>query len=240
MSDEQTLTHAEISRRIVTGMGLVYDLYNELNGLLRMILEGLMSSDLETDVVRVKAFKLPLPHGKARTPADSMLLLDRGFIMELGVAGGEDEETDDQDEQDEDEESEAKSQQNRRQITPDSQFLAIRAVLYDPKQTKNKEFAPAIVGATLAEMKRVPKSRLAPSKKATGNFQAQKSHLLWLTQSLDPTVAQGDTISCRIAKYELLAKVTNIQSRPLAEFDSEDAVNSFVAELVAMAENAEA
>ena len=240
MSDEQTLTHAEISRRIVTGMGLVYELYNELNGLLRMILEGLMRSDLETDVVKALVFRLPLPRGKALTPADSTLLLDRGFIMELGVAGAEDEEAEAEDQEIEDEDSEVEKTGKGREIDPDSEFLAIRAVLYNPAKAKNKDFTPAIVGAILSDLKRVAKGKFGRGKKPAEKFQAQRAHLFRLLKSLDPGAAQGDTISCRIPKYDLLATVTSIQSRPLAEFDSEDAVNGFVKELVAMAGTAEA
>lgn len=237
MSDEPTLDAAEISRRIVVGVGLVYDLLNELNGLLRMILDGLRSSEMEFEVIMSKFFRMPVPRGRASTPADKALPLDRGFVLNLGVSGDE-EDDEGEDEGDDADEGESASEKRGLKITPESHFLALRVVLYDRNQAKGNEFVPAVVAATLADMKQIPKGKAAQKKKTMTTFQVRQGRVLQLAKGLGPSVATGQALSFRAGGHELVCAVNTVVSRPLAEFDSEKSVNAFVEELVQMAEGA--
>lgn len=238
MSDEQTLDAAEISRRIVTGVGLVYDLLNELHGLFRMVLDQLRSSDLEFDVITGKFFRMPVARGKARTPADTSMPLDRGLILELSVSGNEDENEEDEDDLDDAEESETTSEKRGQQVTPDSQFLVIRAILYDPDKVTKGDFVPAMVAATLGKLEHVPKGKRAQEKKSETTFTVNRGKLLQLAKSLDVAVSEGQKLSFRGGGYQLVGTATGVASRPLAEFDSEESVDVFVQQLVQMAESA--
>jgi len=238
MSDEQTLTHSEISRRIVTGMGLVYDLLNELHGLFRMLLEQLRSSDLEFDVITGRFFTMPVPRGKARTPADTSMPLDRGLMLDLSTSGNEDESEEDEEDLDDAEESESASEKRGRQVIPDSQFLVIRAILYDPERATKGDFVPAVVAATLGKLEHVPRGKRAQQKKSETTFTVNRGKLRQLAKNVDLAVSEGQKLSFRGGGYELVGTVTSIASRPLAEFDSEESVDVFVQQLVQMAESA--
>ncbi len=238
MSDEQTLDPKEISRRIIVGVGLVYDVLNELDGLLRMILEELKSS-LEFDDIKGKFFRMPVPRGRARTAADTSMPLDRGFVLELGVAGDEDEDEDDEEEEiGGEEDEEAANDKRGLQISPDSQFLAVRAILYDRDAVKHGGFEPVVVAATMANMKRVPKGKLAKKKEEETSFLARRGHLLQLAKALDGHASEGQRLAFRTGGYELVGMVAKVVSRRLAEFDSEDKVSTFVEEMVRIAEPA--
>jgi len=237
MSDEPTLDAAEVSRRIVVGVGLVYDLLNELNGLLRMTLDGLRSSEMEFEVIMSKFFRMPVPRGGGRSPADKSLPLDRGFVLNLGVTGNDEEDEEGEDVEDADESVSAREKRGLK-ITPESHFLALRVVLYDRDQAKGGEFVPAVVAATLANMKQIPKGKAAQKKKTTTTFQVTQGRLLQLAKRVSPSVSEGQSLSFRAGGHESVCTVTNIISRPLAKFDSEKSVNSFVEELVQMAEGA--
>jgi len=87
-------------------------------------------------------------------------------------------------------------------------------------------------------MKSIPKGAKAKAKPKTTSFRARRGHLLQLAKKLEPNVSQKETLSFRTGGRDLVGTVTNIVARPLAEFDSEDEVNRFVAQLIQMAETA--
>lgn len=237
MTDEQKLDAEEIARRIVTGVGLVYDVVNELNALLRMIVEGLRSSE-EFDVINAKFFRLPVPRGAGRTPADKSMPLDRGLVLELGVAGDEEDEDEGEGVADDAEEEESADERRGMKITPESKFLAIRAVLYDRQQVERGGFVPRILAGMLGGMERVPKGKPSDKRKRASTFEIKRGVLLQLAKRLDGTVSPGKTVTFRAWGYEFTATVTSIVSRPLGEFDSEESVDAFVEQLAKMAEGA--
>ena len=84
MNTEEKLNPEEISKRIVTGMGMVYDLFNELNVFFRSVLDALQSSDLDLLPIK-RRFILPKPKTRRlTTAADDYVKMDMGFIAEIG------------------------------------------------------------------------------------------------------------------------------------------------------------
>lgn len=234
MNDESNLSTAEISRRITVGMGLAYDLYNEMVGFFRMLRESLEASDLDVDSLMGKNFRLPLGHRKLRTPADNYMSVDLGLMCELGVASTDD----DPEDEGEEEDSEEKANSNRRLITPDSQFLAIRAMLYDRRTAKDGDFTPLLVAVTLSGFRRTPRGKRAKDQPAADKFDVRDGWLKSLVKNLDASASNGQTVNAKVTKYNIEATISNIVVTPLAEFDSEDRVNAFVDDLVAFGDDA--
>lgn len=232
MNSEETLSREEIADRIVTGMGMVYDLFNEMNSFFRSMLDALEASDL--DILTLKnRFILPKPKKRSlRTAADDYLKTDMGFIAELGAAGIEDEEV-----SEEDEERELEIEKKGVLIKPDTQFVAVRAILYNHEQAKTGAFDPAVVGVILSSFTRSLKKKTEGKIKKETNFRIKKKgSLLRSMGQLDSALEKKATISWRIPKYTLTADVTGIVKRPLVNFDTEENFKKFVEELIAEAE----
>ena len=236
MSTEKELSHNEISERIIAGMGLVYDLFNEMNSFFRMLVEALESSDL--DLLFLKR-RFVLPKTKKRkllSPADDYIKRDMGFVAQIGAGEDLDDESLDMMD-DEDVEVDKKGIQ----ITPESQFLGVRAILYEPEAIKTDSFDPYVVGAVLSSITRSPKGK--PKKEAGGvakkgeKFQIKPSGRIYrgLIQ-LDPTTKKGHEISWGIPKYKISATVSGVVAKPLVEFDTEEKFNEFVESLINLAE----
>ena len=232
MNESEKLGPDEISRRIVIGMGLVYDLYNELSGFLNGIVTNLESSDLDVRPLTRGGFRLPLPAKKMRTPADRYLATDAGVVVELGATDIDEEEV----EVDEDEETGGEERKGL-QITSDSQFLAIRTILYDRQKPDPNSFVPVVTAAVLADLTRVPRGKGGPEGRPSQKFQIRRGYLLKLAKTIDGQVQPGQSIAGRAPRCDLSATVTGITSRPLSDFDSEEKLNTFTDELVALAEN---
>ncbi len=234
MSVEEKLSAEEISRRITAGMGLVYDLFNEMNNFFRQVLEALDSSAIEMHPIK-KRFILPKPKKRTmKTAADDYVKTDMGFMAEVGVGGADDE---DVEEIDEDEETEL--DQKKISITPESQFLAVRANLYDTKKTHAGSFEPFVVAAILSSFKRSHRKEAVDKGKAQSKFQLKKGgQLLRGAVLLDPSLEKGKEISWMIPKYIISAKVSGILSRTLVDFDTEEKFTRFIEDLVSMVEAA--
>lgn len=232
MSDQQTLAPEEVSRRITVGMGMVHDLFNEMVPFFRAIHGGLEASDLEVDLIALRSFKMPLGPKKERSPADSFLARDMGFLMELGVSAGEPDE-EEEDAEDE-EESDSGSSAKGRQITPESKFLAVRARLYDPVQAQSNNFAPEVVAAIFSDIVRQPGKR-SQTKALVRDPVVRQAGLLRLAKRLHGGLKPGQTVE---ARAKLAATVSTLITRPLAQFDGEEKVDQFVQDLVAMASDA--
>jgi hypothetical protein len=86
MTNEETLSPAEISKRITTGMGLVYDLFKELHSLFRLIASGLENSEAEVQPQGPGGFLLPRGK-KGVTVADRFLRTDMGLLVAIGISG---------------------------------------------------------------------------------------------------------------------------------------------------------
>ena len=85
----------EISRRIVTGMGLVYDLFQEVNSLLRLLAQGLANSEADIRPLTLRGSVLPR-NKKSKSIVDWFLKLDVGLLATVGAGDShESEETDD-------------------------------------------------------------------------------------------------------------------------------------------------
>lgn len=231
MTDEERLSPQEISKRIVVGMGLVYDLYNELVGFLRMVRETLEHSELELSSLTAGKFKLPLGPRRMRTAADDYVSVDLGMVFEIGVAS-EEEEDDDSD--DESEEKEAELEKKGLQIAADSQFLAIRVILYDRNHPSPAEFEPIVVASVLSDMTKKSSTTKTTSGKTIKQFTVRRNRFLHLLKNLWPDVSENQTISARVPRGQLNATVAAIMSRPLAEFRSEKDVQEFMDQITNM------
>ena len=144
MAVEEKLAPQEVSRRIVTGMGLVYDLFNELTVFFKLIRDGVESSALDARPLMGRRCKLGLGPRKNRTAADGYLSTDMGLVFELGTSSAEDE---DEETDDDDDTTEAELEKKGLLIIPESQFLAIRVALYD--RNKANDFSPTVFAAPL-------------------------------------------------------------------------------------------
>lgn len=229
MSRKEKLSHKEISERIVAGMGLVYDLFNEMNSLFRMFIDSLQSSDLDLLILK-RRFLLPKPkERRLYTVADDYIKRDMGFIAQVGAGGDEDDEPvdllDDED-----------LEINRKgiQITPDTQFLAVRAILYDPEAVKDDSFEPYIIGALLSSLNQSPRGKAERKNK----FHLKRSGRLFRAMiQLNSTLKKGQEISWVIPKYKLSATVSGIVIRPVVEFDTEEVFNEFIESITNLVEN---
>ena len=236
MNTEEKLSHSEISGRIVAGMGLVYDLFNEMNSFFRMLIEALDSSDLDLLLLKQRFI---LPKTKKRrllSPADDYIKRDMGFVAQIGAGGDLDDEAIDVLE-DEDIEVDKKGIQ----ITPDSHFLAVRAILYEPEAIKTNSFEPYVVGAVLSSINRSPRGKALKEVvgvvKKKEKFQFKPAGRIYRALiQLDPTVKKGHEISWAIPKYKVSATVSGIVANPLVEFDTEEKFNEFVESLINLAE----
>lgn len=233
MNTDEKLSREEIAKRIVTGMGMVYDLFNEMNSFFRSVLDALESSGLDILPIK-KRFILPKPKKRRlKTAADDYLKTDMGFIAVLGIGAMEDEDT-----ADDEEERETELEKKGILISPDSQFLAVRAILYNPEQVKTGSFAPFVVGVLLSSVVRSPKKKPEGKVKKETKFRLKKSGgLLRSMEQLEPSLERGKEISWMSSKYILTASVTNVVKISLVDFDTEDSFNAFIEKLVAMVEN---
>lgn len=228
MSDQEQLSPEEVSRRITVGMGMVYDLFGQLVPFLRTLRAGLEASDLEMDPIVPKLGRLPLGPKRDRSVANNFVTTDLGFLMEVGVSSAE------QDEADEDEEEgDGPSDTQTRQITPDSQFVAVRIHLYDPASDGN--FVPQVIAAVLSDIVRHPSRKSGDGRQPIRNPKVPRRGLFNLVKQLNAGVRANQTIEARAAGGKLQAAVSAVTARPLAHFDSEASVDAFVDELVAMA-----
>jgi len=233
MNTDEKLSREEIAERIVTGMGMVYDLFNEMNSFFRSVLDALESSELDVLPIK-KRFILPKPRNRSlKTAADDYLKIDMGFIALLGVGGLEDEDT-----VEDEEDGETELEKKGILINPDSQFLAVRAILYNPKQVKTGSFDPFVVGALLSSLVRSPRKKSEGKVKKDEDFRLKKSGQLFRSMGqLEPSLEIGNEISWMIPKYILTASVTGVVKSPLVNFDTEENFNAFIEKLIAMVEN---
>ena len=233
MNSEEKLNPEEISKRIVTGMGMVYDLFNELTVFFRSVLDALQSSDLDLLPI-TQRFILPNPKiRKLRTAADDYVKTDMGFIAEIGAGGMEDEEI-----SEDEEEREAEIEKKGIAITPDSQFLAIRAVLYNKEKLTAGSFDPTLIAAAISSFKRSPRKKGEAETKKEEKFIIKKSgHIFRCMGQIETSLEQGKEIKWLIPRYKLSATIMGVMKRPLVDFDTEEKFNDYIEELTTMVEN---
>jgi hypothetical protein len=238
MTNEPKLSPEEISKRITTGMGLVYDLFNEMNSLLRLIAQGLESS--ESDIRPfARAFMMPKEY-KGATPADSYIKTDMGFMATIGGTElSELSEEDDNTEEDSDTDS---GDKKKIQVNLNTQILGVRAILYDTQATADGDFQPTLVACVLSSFTLTPRGKKAKIQgaAATDSFETKRGNMRRLLKHVPPELSPKMQVTARIVGWELSAVVTAFERRLLAEFDSEEQVNGYIEKLIEMVENAEA
>jgi hypothetical protein len=84
MTTTENLPPAEISRRITAGMGLVYDLSLEVNGLLRLLAQGQENSEADIQPLTLRGTVLPR-NKKTKSIVDWFLKLDVGLLATVGA-----------------------------------------------------------------------------------------------------------------------------------------------------------
>ena len=158
-----------------------------------------------------------------------------GLIGEFEVDGSDDLDEDVEDIDD----GESENDKVQVAITSNSLFLAVRALVFDPNAAKGNDFSPCIVAAVFSNLTRTPNRKKAKQHgEVQSSFKLKRAVLKRLTKRCAPSLAAGSQISCRSTGAQLGATVVSVVSKPLASFDSEAAVNEFVAKLVEMVESA--
>lgn len=243
MTEQGKMTKQEISASIVAGMGFVFDLYDELGSLLRYVQQGIESSDLSVGKP-LNARLSVAAGGRSRSIASKWMQTALGLIVQV-VPEADDSEDDEEDEDDiaaDDSDNEVNSRAREKiAITADTQLIAVRATLYDPRFSKNASFTPVLSGAVLTGIMGTPvvgrrkRNPDAKPAKPTTDFEVRAGWLSRLLRYIDPGVAQGHRITCRIPKLAISATVSGIIEQDLADFDSEDKLDGFVTSLVELA-----
>lgn len=126
-----------------------------------------------------------------------------------------------------DDEPEAELQKKGLPITPDSQFLAIRVLLYDRDNSDAKSFQPHVFAALLDTITHKARAKKTLADQAEQQFTVRRNQFLNLVKSIDGTVSGGQTLTCRVTRGQVNATVGGIVSRPLAKFTSETEVQAF-------------
>jgi len=136
----------------------------------------------------------------------------------------------------ENEEQEAKADKQAVSITPETQYLGIRAILYDSQAAKDPKFKPVLVAAILGGMSKEPRGAKKKSgqKNPETQFQIRRYAVKMLVKHLSADVKAGQSILARDRGATLKARLGNVYVTPLAEITTEERVNEFVNEVVSM------
>jgi len=200
-----------------------------MNSFFRMLVETLKSSDLDLLLLKQKQNqneqKFILPKNKKGlflSSADEYVKRDMGFAAQI---------VDDEDTGDD---------KKGIQITPDSQFIAVRAILYEPEAAKTGSFKPFVVGAILSSLNQSSRGKALKEVGGVGkkkeNFQLKKAGRIYKAIiQLDQSLKTGQEISWDSSKFKFSATVSGIVAKPLVEFDAEEKFNEFVESLINLA-----
>jgi len=237
MSSQEKLSPEEIGQRITAGMGLVYDLFKEMNSFFRLVSQGLRDADADIRVIPMKGFLLPRQK-MGRAIAELYVRTDMGLLAEIGgTTPAENEE--DFDTTDDAEDADVETDSTTESITPDTRYLAVRAALYDANVAAEK-FTPSVVAAVLGSFKRTPvgkKAKESGGGKPQASFPLKRTPLKRLAKNLPLDLACGQTVSARIIKAQLTAEAIGVEIVRLGEIDSEESVAKFVGRMIEMCEN---
>ncbi len=230
----EELSSEEISRRITTGMGLVYDLFKEVNSLFRRIAQGLENSDTGVQPLVLGGIVLPR-NKKTASGVDKFLKTDMGLLAKIGTDNASDlvEESDDAaDDADQEEETDKVTLA----ITPETKFFGIRAILFDPQASDPTKFQPVLVAGIIGSLSRKSKG----SKKNVGpqtletTFPVRRTAIKRLVKQLDAEVLDGQTIKTHAPGGAINATLADVDITPLAKITTEQLVEEYVDKLVAM------
>jgi hypothetical protein len=247
MTDTQ-LTQNEVSERMTTGMGLVYDLFNEVNSFMRILVDSIDGSEIDAKMQAGRATKFRFPQPKrGSSPAEYAMHCNMGLYYELSPPGSNEEEDEfesDIEEEDEDDDSQpgkkGKKASVQIAITPDTTLLGIRLCLYDPKLVKAGGFEPFIVAAMLTDITHIPsrgQAKKLGSSEPIQNFKVKRGRMYRAIRLLGPDLQVGKSTKLNIPGFSLGTKVVGVESRSLASFDTEEAVGTFTDAIVAMTNN---
>ena len=222
MTETELLSKEETGHRLTTGMGLVYDLFNELYAFNRIIRENV---DGTVDARLLKNGKLSLAK-KDKSAADRAVSCNLVLLFELDVQG-----PDDDPDVEEDPDIETREKSTGLEITPDSRFLAFRTQLY--RLDCPSDFQPYIAGAVLADVSWLKKARGKKNAPKTLNkFKTSASKFLRIVRGLDDKTVEGSSIEGGTKNDRMFANVQSANWMPLTSFESEESIANFVASIL--------
>lgn len=231
MSNEQ-LSSEEISRRITTGMGLVYDLFKEMHSLFRLISQGLENSAADVQPQGPKGYILPRGK-KGTTVADRFIKTDMGLLVAIGLAAI-DEPDDESEEIPDEDDQEAEKDTATVEITPDTSYLGIRAILFDPQASNPAMFQPTLIAGIISSMTKEPRGakKAAGVKQPETSFTIRRNAVKMLVKLLPADAKTGTRILARVRGASLNAQLSAVHSIPLADISTEERVNEYVDRLI--------
>lgn len=234
----ENLAPSEISRRIAAGMGLVYDLFQEVNSLLRLLAQGLESCDADIQPLTLRG--IVLPKGKKNPSAiDKFLKLDMGLLAVVGAADSDElaDVEDDSTDSDGDAEQEEASDKKLIKINPETRFLGVRVILFDPFVKDRARFQPVLVAGLICSIHRPAKGSKQKSGKAPleTSLTLRRAAIKQLVKQLSADAQKGQSIKARAQGGAVHATIGNAQVVPLAELATEKEVDRLVDQLAKMA-----
>jgi hypothetical protein len=146
-------------------------------------------------------------------------------VAEYGVTASEEGADDVEDEEDDGGEEAEATKKKGIDITPDSQFLVIKTVLFHPK---DESVRATVVGAILGSFQRKP----LKDGKTSKSFKLRRQLLFRLADQVTPATASGALLTQRIPKAMVESTATSIERCSLASIRSEDDIRAFVDKLV--------
>lgn len=224
MSTEE-LSKTEISRRITVGMGLVYDLFNEVVPLLGLIREC-VESNVDAVCLNGTSFRIRLEN--KRTPADALMNTDLGLAFELDRSPADEDE-----DFEEDDPTDSPNKSSGMRVASGSRFMMFRAQLYERIRSHDDSFVPSIFGVILSDLKRTDRRKKSSETKA--DFGIAHGAFLKIVRSFDGSMKPGSEVTSKISGGSLSGTVEAVCIRPLADFDTEDSIADFVNQILVSA-----
>lgn len=117
------------------------------------------------------------------------------------------------------------------QVTAGSRYLIFRVQLYDRNQSENDNFQPKVIGVVLSDPVRtkVAKGR---EPEELRDFSIRRAAFLQMLRELDGSESIDQQVTVQVPKGKITATVAAVQVQPLADFDSEESVATFVQQLL--------
>ena len=154
-----------------------------------------------------------------------MVSTDLGLAFELDNGDGDEEGLEEEDSDD--------TPSKGMHVATGSRFLMFRVQLFDRLQAQKNDFVPSVIGAVLSGV--VHKS--SPVKGQTESkdeFDIPRGAFLKIIRRLERSTASGQEIVSKITGAAISGTVETVSFKPLADFDIEESVASFVDGLVAL------
>ena len=218
----------DVSQRITDGMQLVFDLFNEMDSLMRLIKDGLANSGAALTLQGPKSFILPRGR-RFKNLAERFVKPDMGLLVALDSAADADEFVEDSDEEEESSASNGASVE----IADDTRYLGIRAILYATEAPDPRKAQPVLVAAVLSDFSACRGG--SKKKKAANINRVRKGLVKRLLKKLDRDLQPGSKLAVKgVGSVTLEAMVESIHIVPIVQFTSEEEVGVYVEKLVQM------